>query len=138
LSETGHLLDTNVVSEFGHRKPDPRVVEFVRSLDGASVFISVLTLGELRKGAEMKRRVDERAAARIDAWIAEVEDDYSERTLSVDRPIADVWGRLAAMRSRQAVDALIAATAIVHDLTLVTRNTRDFADTGVALVNPWE
>ena len=102
------------------------------------MFLSVLTLGELRKGAEMKRRTNERAAARIDAWIAEVETEYSERLLPVDRPTAEAWGRLMAMRPRQAVDALIAATAIVHDLTLVTRNTRDFADSGVALVNPWE
>lgn len=102
------------------------------------MFISVLTLGELRKGAEMKRRTDGRAAAHIDEWIVEVESAYAERMLPVDRPVAETWGRLMAMRPRQVVDALIAATAIVHDLTLVTRNTRDFVDTGVALVNPWE
>ena len=138
MSEAGYLIDTNVVSEGRRKRGDPRVAAFMRNLEGEPVFISVLTLGELRKGAEMRRRNDARGAAALDQWIAEIEARYSERMLSVDRPIAEAWGRLAAMRPRQVVDTLIAATAMVHDLTLVTRNTRDFADTGVALVNPWE
>ncbi len=138
MSEAGYLIDTNVVSEGRRKRGDPRVAAFMGSLEGRPVFISVLTLGELRKGAELRRRNDVAGAEALDQWIVEIETKYSERTLSVDRPVAEAWGRLAAVRSRQVVDTLIAATAMVHDLILVTRNTRDFADTGVALVNPWE
>ncbi len=138
MSEVGYLIDTNVVSEGRRKRADPRVAAFMRGLEGGPVYISVLTLGELRKGAELTRRNDATGAKALDRWIAEVESEYSERTLPVDQPIADAWGRLAAIRPRPVIDGLIAATAMVHDLILVTRNTRDFADTGVALVNPWQ
>ncbi len=98
----------------------------------------MLTIGELRKGAVLRRRTDAGHADRLDAWIASIEADYGPRILPVDLPAARLWGDLSADRPRPLVDALIAATAMVHKLTLVTRNTRDFADTGVALVNPWE
>jgi predicted nucleic acid-binding protein len=110
----------------------------MESLHGDPVFISVLTLGELRKGAERKRREDARGGARLDAWIAEVEEEYSERILEVDRASAEIWGRLSSLRQRPVVDTLIAATALAHDLTLLTRNVRDFADTGVVIINPWQ
>lgn len=138
MSELGYLVDTNVVSEGRRKRGDPRVAAFMRGLHGEPVFISVLTLGELRKGAELRRRNDAPGAAALDRWIADVETEYSERTLPVDQPVADLWGRLAAIRSRPVIDGLIAATAMANELTLVTRNTRDFADIGVALVNPWE
>jgi predicted nucleic acid-binding protein len=111
---------------------------FMKSLRGRSVFISVLTLGELRKGAERTRREDARGGARLDAWIEEVEEEYSEMILDVNQVVAEIWGRLSSLRPRPVVDALLAATALAHDLTLLTRNVRDFADTGVAIVNPWQ
>ena len=138
MSDSGYLIDTNVISELGRRRPHAAVRAYVESLAGSMVFVSVLTLGELRKGAEMTRRSDPRHAGRIDEWIAEVEREYAERTLDVDTATAGMWGRLSATRPRPVVDTLLAATAIVHDLTLVTRNTRDVADTGAAFVNPWE
>jgi predicted nucleic acid-binding protein len=100
-------------------------------------FLSVMTIGELRKGAAMRRRTDGEHAARIDTWIDFLEGRYVGRILPVDLEIADVWGKLSAVRPRPTIDTLLAATAIVHKLTLVTRNVADFADTGVALVNPW-
>ena len=137
LSDAGYLFDTNVLSEVNRRQPDARVLAFVRGLSN-DAFISVLTIGELRRGAVLRRRTDVGHADRLDAWIASIETDYGGRILPVDLSTARLWGELAADRPRQVVDTLIAATAIVHDLTLVTRNTRDFADTGVALVNPWQ
>ena len=138
MSDVGYLFDTNVLSEVNRRQPDVRVLAFVRGLSNENTFISALTIGELRRGAVLKRRNDVDHADRLDAWIASIEDDYGPRILPVDLSIARLWGGLSADRPRPVVDALIAATAMVHDLTLVTRNTRDFADTGVALVNPWE
>jgi predicted nucleic acid-binding protein len=137
LSDVGYLFDTNVLSEVNRRQPNERVLAFVRGLSNEHTFISVLTVGELRRGAVLKRRTDAGHADRLDAWIASIETDYGPRILPVDLSTAQRWGELAAERSRPLVDALIAATAMVHDLTLVTRNTRDFADVGVALVNPW-
>jgi predicted nucleic acid-binding protein len=138
LSDIGYLFDTNVLSEVNRRQPNARVLAFVRGISNEDAFISALTVGELRRGAVLRRRTDVDHADRLDAWIASIEADYGPRILPVDLPTARLWGELASDRPRPAVDALIAATAMVHDLTLVTRNTRDFADTGVALVNPWE
>ena len=97
----------------------------------------MLTLGELRKGVEARRRTDERAAAGLDEWIAEIEEVYADRLLPVDEAVADLWGRLSASRPRPVIDTLIAATALAHGMTLVTRNVADMNDTGVALINPW-
>jgi toxin FitB len=138
LSDVRYLFDTNVLSEVNRRQPDGRMLAFVRGLRNEDTFISVLTIGELRRGARLKRRTDAGHANRLDAWIASIETDYGSRILPVDLSTASQWGTLAAQRSRPLVDTLIAATAMVHDLVLVTRNTRDFADTGVALANPWE
>lgn len=117
--------------------PAPAVTAFMAAIRDDETFLSVLTVGELRRGATMRRQTDSRHAARIDTWIDVVERRFAGRILSVDLEIADLWGKLSAERPRPVVDALLAATAIVHDLTLVTRNVADFADTGVALVNPW-
>ncbi len=138
MSDIGYLFDTNVLSEVNRRQPDARVLAFVRGISNEDAFISVLTIGDLRRGAVLRRRTDADHADRLNAWIASIEAGYGPRILPVDLPTARLWGELASDRPRPAVDALIAATAMVHGLTLVTRNTRDFADTGVALVNPWE
>lgn len=137
-SEHGYLIDTNVLSEGRRRRPEARVLGFMRTIHGQPSYVSVLSLGELRKGAEMMRRVDPGGAGRLDTWIEEVEEIYFDRILDVDRIVADIWGRMSAVRERSVVDTLLAATALAHSLTMVTRNVRDFADTGVPVVNPWD
>jgi predicted nucleic acid-binding protein len=138
LSDVGFLLDTNVVSERRKRRPEPRVIAFLDTIEDEYVCLSALTIGELRRGAEMRRPVDGAYARVLDQWIDSIEESFADRILPVDLRAAQLWGRLSAVRPRAVVDTLIVATAIAHDLTLVTRNVRDFADTGVALVNPWQ
>ncbi len=111
---------------------------FVRAADAARLFISVLTLGELRKGVAARRRTDPIAAEGLGIWVDGIETMFADRILPVDATVARIWGELSAGRSRPVVDTLIAATAVASGLTLVTRNTRDVAATGVALVDPWQ
>ncbi|CUU59662.1 hypothetical protein Ga0074812_13042 [Parafrankia irregularis] len=134
------LLDTNVISEL--RKPakrrDDRFNAWAESLSPSDTFLSVITLLELRAGIENKRRQDARQAAVLDTWLDHgVLPAYVGRLLNVDQAVADSAARLHVPDRRPAHDALIAATAQVHALVLVTRNESDFAPMGVALVNPW-
>jgi predicted nucleic acid-binding protein len=133
----GYLLDTNVVSETRKLRADPRVTRFLGAASGDHLFLSVLTLGELRKGVAARRRTDAQAADLIAGWVDDIEREFADRLLPVDAAAARIWGELSAVRSIPVVDTLIAATAIAHGLTLVTRNTRDVAATGVALFDPW-
>ena len=137
MSNLGYLLDTNVVSETRRKRPEQRVIDFVRSLVPETLFISVLTIGELRKGAVARGRRRATEGERLHAWIDEVENAFGSRVLPVDLPIARMWGELSADRPRAVVDTILAATALVHDLALVTRNTRDVGDAGVPIINPW-
>ena len=137
MTPSGYLLDTNVISERRRRRPDRRVASFLDEIESEYVCLSVLTIGELRRGAVMRRTVDERHAEKLDAWIDSIERSFATRILPVDLPAARLWGELSAARPRAVVDTLIVATAIVRNLTLVTRNARDVADTGVALIDPW-
>lgn len=137
-----YLLDTNVVSEWTTPRPDSNVVRWLRAVDEDAVFLSVITLAEIRHGVERlsagKRR------RRLDEWLtAELPARFFGRILDIDSPTADVWGRLMATaeqagRRVSAMDGFIAATALVHSLTLVTRNVRDFDPLAVEIVDPWE
>jgi toxin FitB len=133
----GYLLDTNVVSETRKTRADDRVIAFLSAADAADLHLSVLTLGELRKGVETKRRTDPAMADRLAAWVDGIENDFADRVLPVDAAAARIWGELSAGRSLPVIDTLIAATAIRHGLTLVTRNTKDIESTGVPTVDPW-
>lgn len=133
-----YLLDTNVLSETRRKQADDRVVSFLTSAEPSALYISVLTLGELRKGVAMKRRTDPDFAKRLAAWVDGLEYRFAERILSIDAATARLWGEWSAQRPRPVVDTLIAATAVVHDLTLVTRNTTDVSDIKVKIFDPWQ
>lgn len=135
------LLDTNLVSEWTKPRPNAGVVRWLAQVDEDEVFLSVVTFAELRRGIE--RLPADARRQRLDEWLrSELPLRFEGRIVGIDGPIADEWGRLAARREARgrtihAMDALIAATAQVHDLTLVTRNTIDFEASVRSLLNPW-
>ena len=132
------LLDTNVVSELRKReRMDPRVRAWFDEAAAEDLHLSVLVVGELRRGIERLRQKDTTQAAALERWPQRITRDHADRILSVDRRVAEEWGRLSAQRSGSPVDLLMAATARVHELVLVTRNIRDVAWTGVQCVNPF-
>lgn len=132
------LLDTNVVSELRKgARADARVKAWFADVDERGLFLSVLVAGELRQGVERLRSRDAPAAARLDRWCSDLIAGYAERLLPVDARVADLWGRLNVPDPISAVDGLLAATAIVHGLTLVTRNVKDIARTAVQVHNPF-
>jgi predicted nucleic acid-binding protein len=133
-----YLLDTNVVSETRKKKADAGVTAFLEAVDSSALYLSVLTLGELRKGVAAKRRDDPAAAKSLAAWAEGLEIGFADRILDIDATAARLWGDWSAERPRPVVDTLLAATAAAHGLTLVTRNMRDVQDVPVKVLNPWE
>ena len=133
------LLDTNVVSEVrkGERS-DPNVSGWYDGADESELFISSLTIGEIRKGTELARqRGDINQAETLEAWLQTVVEEFSGRILSVDTDVADTWGRMSALRPTPVIDGLLAATAKVHEMTLVTRNVSDVEGLGVQVLDPF-
>lgn len=131
-----YLLDTNVISEA--RRGSVPAIAWLRRVDPLSVHLSTLTLGEIMRGIALKQKTDPKAAGHLTEWLRKLRHDHADRILPVTDPISVEWGRIAAIRPRGDIDGLIAATAIVHDLILVTRNVRDFEDTGASVIDPWE
>lgn len=131
-----YLVDTNVVSEA--RRGTPQATGWLRSVNPASVHLSTLTLGEIMRGIALKQKWDPKAAGHLAEWLRKLRHDHADRILAVTDQISVEWGRIAAIRPRGDIDGLIAATAIVHDLILVTRNVADFEDTAATVINPWE
>jgi predicted nucleic acid-binding protein len=136
-----HLFDTNVVSEYSKPVPDRRVVEWLDQIDEDRVFISVITVAELRRGTE--RLVQGRRRQQLEDWLrVELLTRFAGRVLPVTQRIAEAWGLLMANRDTQGrpmhvMDAFIAATAEVHGLSLVTRNVSDFQGSVRSILNPW-
>ncbi|TPI81246.1 type II toxin-antitoxin system VapC family toxin [Mesorhizobium sp. B2-8-9] len=131
-----YLLDTNVVSDVQRRLPKPTA--WLASVDPTSISLSVITIGEIERGIVKQRKTDPDRAARLDVWLRELRRDNADRILAITEEVALAWGRITARRTRGNADTLIAATALVHDLILVTRNVADFEGMGVTVVNPWE
>jgi predicted nucleic acid-binding protein len=131
-----YLVDTNVLSEARRGRTEPR--EWLRSVAPSTIYLSVVTLGEIMKGVALKQRTDPHMAASLMEWLDLLRRDHADRILPIDDDVAIAWGRLAAERPRSMADGLIAATASVHDKTIVTRNVRDFQDTGVPVIDPWQ
>jgi predicted nucleic acid-binding protein len=131
-----YLVDTNVVSEA--RRGTPEAVGWLRSVDPLAVHLSVITLVEIMRGVALKQKSDPPAASRLAQWLQTLRRDHADRILPVTDTIAVEWGRIAARRQRGDADGLIAATAIVHDLIVVTRNVGDFDDTRASVLSPWD
>jgi toxin FitB len=132
------LLDTNVISEFAKAKPNPSVIAWLGSVRSTDLFLSVITLGEIRKGIERKRMTSPPDAVRLDAWFTTLVLRYRSRILPFDEQSADRWGRVMVLHPSVPVeDSQLVATALQHDLTFATRNVRHIAQTGVAFVDPF-
>ena len=134
-----YLLDTNIISELRKgARADQNVLAFVRSLESLPTFLSVQTIGELRRGIErLKRRGDTPQASQLEAWLNLIVVEYRGRILDFDADCAQVWGKLSAASDQHPIDKQIAAIALLNNLTVVTRNVADFADTGATLLNPF-
>jgi predicted nucleic acid-binding protein len=138
---SGFLLDTNVVSELIKPNPEPKVQQWVDSTDENLLYLSVLTLGEVRKGIAVLSSASRRAS--LEAWLNnDLMVRFAGRIVSIDHEVADRWGSITgkaitAGLSLAVIDGLLAATAMHFNMTLVTRNTRDVAATGIAVLNPW-
>jgi toxin FitB len=130
-----YLIDTCVLSE-ARRRSAPATA-WLRAVDPAELFLSVISVAEVAKGTAVRERTDPVAAASLVRWLNGLRHAYADRILPIDDAVATAWGQLMARRTFPVPDGLIAATARVHNLTLVTRNVADFADTGVDVVNPW-
>ncbi len=134
-----YLLDTNVLSELRKgTRGDQSVRAWAETVSGERHFVSVLSLGEIRKGIERLRRTKPEQCAVFERWLEQLSVDYADDILEVNDAIADRWGRLEASRTRPVIDGLLVATALEFGLTIATRNTKDFAGTGVKLVNPFD
>lgn len=132
------LLDTNVIAELRKgARADGRVRAWFAALDPEGIRLSVVTLGEVRRGIESVRRRDVQAARALERWLRRLVADYADRILDVDLAVAEEWGRLNVPNPLPVIDGLLAATAKVHGLTLATRNVTDVARAGVDVVNPF-
>jgi toxin FitB len=139
---SGFLLDTNCISEMVRPEPEPRVVDWMEAADEALLYLSVLTIGEIRKGVagllQGKRRT------RLETWLElELQARFAGRIVPIDAAIADRWGLIAAEAKRtgkavSVIDGLLAATALHRNLTVVSRNAGDFRNAQVQVLNPWE
>ena len=133
-----YLLDTNIVSELRKRDPDPRVLAWYEKAGPAEIFLSVLTIGEIRLGIERLRGKDAAQARRLEQWLHGLHTAYSDHIIGIDTQTAEEWGRINVPDPLPVIDGLLAASAKARGWTFVTRNTSDVASSGVQLLNPFE
>lgn len=133
-----YLLDTNVLSELFKKHPEPKVTRWLKGMEQDWLYLSVLTVGEIHKGVERMEH-GSRKARLVQFLETDIPAQFEERILPIDLEVAETWGLLEAQADRPlpTVDALLAATALVHNLTLVTRNTQDFGFSKLKILNPW-
>ena len=135
---SGFLLDTNVLSELRKEsRCDPGVRDWIEHTVGEELFVSVMVLGEIRRGIERIRIRDKSQARALEKWLRSLTTEFADRTLPVDERVADQWGRLGLQQPVPLLDAFLAATALVHDLSVVSRDEGGFTNTGVRLINPF-
>jgi toxin FitB len=133
-----YLLDTNVISEIRKPHRDARVAAWFDEAESGGLYLSVLVIGEIRQGIERLRgRRDRRQATLFERWLSRLKEDFGDRLLPVSSGVAERWGQLNAVQPLPVIDGLLAATALEHDLTLVTRETRALAASGARLLDPW-
>ena len=132
------LLDTVVLSELRRAKPSRKVVQWIKAQKAESLFISVVSIGEIERGIERARKSDAEFAAELEHWLETLLNLYADRLLPVSANAARLWGRLSAKLGHDGAELLIAATALSHGATVVTRNVKHFAPTGVQIINPFE
>ena len=133
------LLDTNILSELRKGKRcNSNVASWAAKESDQAHYISVLSLGEIRKGIEFLRKKSPADCISFEIWLQKIQSDYSNCTIAITSEIAGRWGELSALRPRPVIDSLLAATAIEHGLTLATRNTKDFEGLQISIVNPFE
>ena len=134
-----YLIDTNIISEIRKGgRCDPNVSAWYASLADEDLFLSTLVLGEIRKGVELARARDPAKAAALERWLRQVETAFDGRVLGIDNAVSDQWGRMCAIRPIPVIDGLLAATAVINGLTLVTRNDRDITGLGAVVLNPFQ
>jgi predicted nucleic acid-binding protein len=131
-----YLVDTNVISEA--RRGTTEALRWLRSVDPDLIHLSVISLGEVMRGIALKQRSDPRSASHLAEWLRKLRHDHADHILPISDQIAVEWGRIAALRPRGDANGLIAATAVVHELIVVTRYVADFEDAVPAIINPWE
>lgn len=133
-----YLIDSNIISEIRKgTRCDANVSAWYASIADADIFLSTLVLGEIRKGVELARPRDAAKAVALERWLRDVETAFDGRVLGIDNAVSDQWGRMSAIRSVPVIDGLLAATALTHDLTLVTRNDREVEGLGAKVLNPF-
>jgi predicted nucleic acid-binding protein len=133
-----YLIDTNIISELRRGdRCDPNVEAWYESVAENELFLSSLVLGEIRKGIERTRPKAPNKAAALEVWLEQIKEAFEGRILSIDSAAADLWGRMSANRTIPVIDGLLAASAASNGITLVTRNERDIAGLGAALLNPF-
>lgn len=133
-----YLLDTVLLSELRKPKPSRKVVRWIQAQKPDALFISVVSVGEIERGIEKVRKADAAFAAELELWLEALLRLYDDHVLPVSANAARLWGRLSAKLGNDGVDLLIAATALTHGLTVVTRNEKHFSPTGVAVINPFD